>query len=65
MTLVRLALALLASATLAAMIATAPITREEIEAARRRIAGDVRRTPLMRLRGKDTIEELAGGRAAQ
>ncbi len=33
------------------MIDTAPITRQEIEAARKRIAADVRRTPLLRLRG--------------
>jgi threonine dehydratase len=31
---------------------TADITREEIEAARRRIAGDVRHTPLMRIEGR-------------
>jgi threonine dehydratase len=30
----------------------APITRADIEAARRRIAGDIRRTPLMRIEGR-------------
>jgi hypothetical protein len=29
-----------------------PITRDEIGAARERIAGDVRRTPLLRLAGR-------------
>jgi len=34
------------------MTSDGPITREEIQAARQRIAGDVRRTPLLRLPGR-------------
>ena len=44
-------------ATLAAAMSDAdpfePITRDEISAARARIAGDIRRTPLMRLAGRE------------